>query len=395
MIKFNKQRENNMKNIVVGAGLSGAVVANLIANKLEEEVLVIDKRSTIGGNCYDYTDKETGIIVQKYGPHIFHTNNKQVWDFLSQYTKWHYYFFMPNAYINGCIVNIPFNINSLYQLFSLSMAQRLEEKLIKKYGFGSNIPLLELMKNSDKDIKFIAEYIYEYMFKNYSIKQWELDPKEIDSSVISRVPVRINKDNRYFLDKYQGIPLNGYTKMIENILSHPKITVKLNTDFDSIIEKFDRIIYTGSIDEYFGYKYGKLPYRSLNFETRILDKEYYQKSSVTNYPNNYDFTRITEHKHFLDTKSDKTIITMEYPEEFIINKNERYYPINNPENIMIYQKYLKEAEKINGLYFIGRLGNYKYYNTDEVVNNAFKLFNSLITKRNITEDRELCSTHQR
>lgn len=367
-----------MRNIIVGAGLTGAVLANLIAIVLKEKVLIIDKRDTIAGNIYDEKDSQTGIIVHKYGPHIFHTNNEKVWAFLSKYTEWYDFSFMPNAYINGKFVNIPFNINTIYQLFPSEKAQKLEEKLIREYGYDASIPLLEMLKNPDNDISFISNYIYEYMFKNYTIKQWGFDPKEIDKSITARVPIRISKDNRYFTDKYQGIPLNGYTKMVENILNHPNITIKLNTDFKFVSGHYDRIFYTGSIDEYFDYKYGELPYRSLEFDVREIDKEYYQKSAMTNYPNDYDFTRIVEHKHFLNTKSDKTIITMEYPKQFVLNKNERFYPIAKPENQELYDKYMKEANKIKGLYFIGRLGAYKYLNMDQAVENVFEFFENRI-----------------
>ncbi|MBR6098462.1 UDP-galactopyranose mutase [bacterium] len=369
---------NGMRNIIVGAGLTGAVLANLIAIVLKEKVLIIDKRDTIAGNIYDEKDSQTGIIVHKYGPHIFHTNNEKVWAFLSKYTEWYDFSFMPNAYINGKFVNIPFNINTIYQLFPSEKAQKLEEKLIREYGYDASIPLLEMLKNPDNDISFISNYIYEYMFKNYTIKQWGFDPKEIDKSITARVPIRISKDNRYFTDKYQGIPLNGYTKMVENILNHPNITIKLNTDFKFVSGHYDRIFYTGSIDEYFDYKYGELPYRSLEFDVREIDKEYYQKSAMTNYPNDYDFTRIVEHKHFLNTKSDKTIITMEYPKQFVLNKNERFYPIAKPENQELYDKYMKEANKIKGLYFIGRLGAYKYLNMDQAVENVFEFFENRI-----------------
>lgn len=364
------------KNLVVGTGISGAVLANLIATELNEKVTVIDKRKNIAGNIFDYKDK-TGITVHKYGPHIFHTNNKKVWDYLSKFTKWNYFFLKPNAIIEGNVCNIPFNINTLYQVFSQSQAQKFEEKLINTYGYGTKVPILKLKENSDKDLNFLSSYIYEHMFKNYTIKQWGLKPEEIDPTVTARVPVYVSYDNRYFQDKYQGIPAKGYTKMIENILNHPNIELKLNIDYKNIKEKFDRVFYSGAIDEYFGYKYGELPYRSLEFDIQTVDKEYYQKSAVTNYPNNYDFTRITEHKYFLDEISEKTIISIEYPKPFELGKNERYYPISNPSSQELYNKYKKEAENINGLYFIGRLGDYKYYNMDLAIEKIFELFGEL------------------
>ena len=209
------------------------------------------------------------------------------------------------------------------------------------------------------------------------MKQWGLKPEEIDPEVMARVPFYISFDNRYFQDKYQGIPLEGYTKLVENLLNHPNIKVKLNTDYKDVKEKYKRVFYSGAIDEYFDYKFGQLPYRSLNFEMRTLNQEYYQKSVVTNYPNNYDFTRITEHKYFLNQKSNKTIISFEYPQKFEPGKNERYYPISNPETKELYDKYKQLAEKIEGLYFIGRLGTYRYYNMDKAAENVFELFKTL------------------
>ena len=368
------------KNLVVGAGFSGAVIANLLATILNEKILVIDRKSHIAGNIYDYKDNNTNITVHKYGPHIFHTNNKKVWDYLSKYTKWHYFFLKPDVVIEGKVVSNPFTLTTIHQIFSENLANKFEEKLISKYGYGVKIPILKLKETDDKDLKFLAKYVYENVFEKYTMKQWGLKPEEIDETVTARVPIYISYDNRYFQDKYQGIPLNGYTKMIENILNHPNIEVRLNTDYKTITEKFDRVFYSGAIDEYFDYKFGELPYRSLNFDIQTINREYYQKSVVTNYPNNYDFTRITEHKYFLDEKSDKTIISVEYPEKFELGKNERYYPISNSKNQDLYEKYKKEAEKTPGLYFIGRLGDYKYYNMDLAVEKIFEFFEKEINK---------------
>lgn len=362
------------KNIIVGAGLSGAIVARKIAEELNETVLIIDRKDHIAGNVYDYKDSKTGITIHKYGPHIFHTNSKEVWNFLSRFTEWHFFFLKPNVMIEGKAVTLPFNLTTLYEVFSYPMAKDLEIKLVNKYGYGVKVPILDLKNNDDNNLNFLASYVYEHVFENYTTKQWGLKPEEIDASVTARVPVYVSRDDRYFHDKYQGIPLKGYTKMVENILDHPNIKVKLNTDYKDIKGDFDRIIYTGAIDEFFGYKHGELPYRSLRFDIRTEDKEYYQKAVVTNYPNEYDFTRITEHKHFLDEKSDKTIISIEYPEQFENGKNERYYPISNPENQALYEKYKAEAAEQKNLYFLGRLGDYKYYNMDLAAERALKFF---------------------
>ena len=227
-------------------------------------------------------------------------------------------------------------------------------------------------------MKFIGKYVYENVFKNYTMKQWGLKPEEIDPTVTARVPVYISNDVRYFQDKYQAIPINGYTEMIANILNHKNITVKLNTDCKELdLNNFKSIYYTGAIDEYFDYKFGELPYRSLRFDVQTINKEYYQNTVVTNYPNDYDFTRITEHKYFLDEKSEKTTISIEYPEAFEIGKNERYYPISNEKNNSLYNKYLDEAKNNKNLHFFGRLGDYKYYNMDIAVERVLKLFNDI------------------
>lgn len=375
--------------LIVGAGISGSVLANLIADRLDEEVLIIDRREHIAGNCFDYLASDENITVHKYGPHIFHTNNKEVWDYLSNFTKWHYFYLKPNVMIEGNRVSLPFTLKTLRELFSQSMAERIENKLITKYGYGVKVPILDFQKSEDKDLNFIGKFVYENVFKNYTIKQWALKPEEIDASVTARVPIYISNDARYFQDKYQAIPLKGYTKLIENILNHKNIKVELNTNYKDFpkneIKEFKAVFYTGAIDEYFDYQYGELPYRSLKFDIRTIDKEYYQKSVVTNYPNDYDFTRITEHKYFLDEKSNNTIISVEYPQAFSLGKNERYYPINNEKNDKLYNKYLRESKKIKNVYFFGRLGDYKYYNMDLAVERVFELFeklkNSLFTNK--------------
>ena len=375
--------------LIVGAGISGSVLANLIAEKLNQKVLIIDRREHIAGNCFDYLNANENITVHKYGPHIFHTNNKEVWDYLSNFTKWHYFYLKSNVMIEGNRVSLPFTLKTLRELFSFSMAERIENKLITKYGYGVKVPILDFQKSKDKDLNFIGKFVYENVFKNYTIKQWGLKPEEIDASVTARVPIYISNDSRYFQDKYQAIPIKGYTKLIENILNHKNITVQLNMDYKTLsqneIKEFKAIFYTGAIDEYFDYQYGELPYRSLKFDIMTIDKEYYQKSVVTNYPNDYDFTIITEHKYFLDEKSNKTIISVEYPQAFSLGENERYYPINNDKNDKLYNKYLRESKRLENVYFFSRLGDYKYYNMDLAVERVFellkKLENSIFTNK--------------
>jgi len=362
-----------MTYLIVGAGLSGAVIAQQIAMKKDSRVIVIDQRDHIGGNIFDYTD-DNGVMVHKYGPHAFHTNNKEVWDYLSQFTKWHLYGHRVKAIIEGIEATLPFNLDTIYELFPPKQAQKYENKLIETFGYKKKIPILELVKTDDKDLKFLGEYVYRHIFVGYTTKQWGLKPEELDGSVTARVPIYISRDNRYFQDTYQAIPKDGYTKMVENILDHPNIEVKLNTKFqDFDTSGFDKIIFTGMIDEYYDFKYGKLPYRSLEFDLQTVDSEYFQSLAQINYPNNYDFTRITEFKYFLNQKTDKTTIALEYPAEYKEGINDPYYPIPSDVNQANYEKYKQLAQNDQKTIFAGRLANYIYLNMDQIVENALKI----------------------
>lgn len=279
------------------------------------------------------------------------------------------------AVIEGIEIPVPFNINSMNMVFPSCLSEKLQEKLISKFGFGKKVPILELRQCDDQDLNFLADYIYKRIFLDYTLKQWGVKPEDLDPLVTGRVPVYISRDDRYFQNKYQGIPLNSYTKMMENMLDHPLIKVKLNASFNDVKDNIDyeKLYYTGAIDEYFDYKFGELPYRSINLDFQKYDKEYYQSNSVINYPENYTFTRIGEYKYFLDDKSDKTIVSFEYPEAFARGKNERYYPIINEENLALYQKYLEEAKKDSRLMFLGRLGDYKYYDMDKAIERVLNM----------------------
>ena len=366
-----------MKNLVVGAGLTGSVIANLIANKWGEKVTVIDKNNFVGGNINDYVDEQTQIHVHRFGPHIFHTNSERVWNYLSKFTSWHEYSFEPNVVIKGKKVTLPFNLNTIKQCFDEQTADKYIKKLVDTYGMEHKVPILELKQTDDEDLKFIADFVYKYVFEGYTMKQWGLKPEEIDPSITARVPVFISYDNRYFQDKYQAIPKNGYTEMVQNILNNKNIEVRLNTKYQDLNESFDRIFYTGSIDEFFDYKYGMLPYRSLTFDIETHNCEYYQPTAMVNYPCDNDFTRITEHKHFLSEKSEKTIISKEFSHAFELGKNERYYPIKSDVNAELYDKYLNDVKQQKNTYFLGRLGAYKYYNMDQAVLAALEFFESI------------------
>jgi UDP-galactopyranose mutase len=371
--------------IIVGAGLAGVVIAQQIATKLDKKVLIIEKRNHIGGNCYDFKD-ENNILIHKYGPHLFHTEDKEVIEYLSEFTTWDIYNHEVLAYIDGKKIPIPFNFNTLYEVFPESKAKVLEEKLLKNYEYNSKVPILELKKSTDEDLAFLADYIYEKIFVNYTAKQWGMKPEDMDGAVTARVPVFVGRDNRYFNDKYQMLPSNGYTKMIEKMLEHKNIKLMLSTDFKevcSIKEKefflFDKkfkgkVIYTGQIDEIFDYKFGNLPYRSVDMKFETVDKEYYQEKATVNYPNDYEFTRITEFKHIHPTKSDKTTILKEYPQEYKIGENTPYYPIFTNENQQNYNKYLEYSKEFEDLVLVGRLAEYKYYDMDDIVKRALEVF---------------------
>ena len=366
-----------MKNLVVGAGFSGAVIAYLLANQLGEKVCVIDKKEHVAGNCYDYRD-ENGIMIHKYGSHIFHTNSEKVWNFIKQFTDFNTYMHKVIGVLDGIETHIPFNFNTLYDVFPYTYAKKLEKKLLENFELNSKVPILEFQKQDDKDLKYLANYVYEKIFLHYTTKQWGVSPEDVDGAVTARVPVYLSKDNRYFQDKYQGIPLDGYTKVVEKMLDNTNIELKLGVDFKDIDKsEYDRIFYTGPIDEYFNYKFGQLPYRSVNFKFETYNKEYYQSNACVNYPCNYDFTRIHEYKYYLDDKSAKTVIAKEYSESFELGKNERYYPIPKDENAKLYNQYLELAQKEQNVYFLGRLGDYKYYDMDKAILRAIELFEKI------------------
>lgn len=367
-----------VKNLIVGCGFSGATLAYKIATELKEEVLIIDSKNHIGGNCHDYWDN--GICVHQYGTHIFHTNLKEVWDFISLFTDWYPYMHMVKGNIDGQEVPIPFNLNSIHQIFPKSIADTLENKLIGKFGFNIKVPILELRKAGDKDLEYLADYVYEKVFLHYTLKQWDLRPEDMDPAVTGRVPIYISRDNRYFQDTFQGIPLAGYTAIIEKMLDCELIKTQLNTKYHDIKDKiqYERLFYTGPIDEFFDYELGELPYRSLKFDFLKFDRPYFQSGAVINYPNNYNFTRIGEYKYFLNSITDKTIVSYEYPQAYKMGKNERYYPIVKEENINLYNQYLQKAQSLKNTYFLGRLGDYKYYDMDKAIHRALEVFGRII-----------------
>lgn len=366
--------------LIVGTGLAGSILAERIASQLDRRVIIIDKRFHIGGNCYDFR-QDDGVLIHKYGPHIFHTSNLKQFEYISRFTEWNKYFHTVLGSVDGKLVPVPFNFNSLYAIFPLKFAKKLEEKLISKFGFGIKIPILKLKEDADDEIQFLADYVYRNVFLNYTTKQWGLTPEELDPTVTSRIPVFLSRDDRYFQDTYQGIPKDGYTKIFERMLNHPNIKVLLNTDFAEVKDeiKYKYLIYTGAIDEYFDYKLGELPYRSLRFDLQKFELQQYQPVAQVNYPNNNQYTRITEFKYFLPYNTPSTTVAFEYPEQFQLGLNERFYPIPRTENRTLYEKYLELANQISSnTLFVGRLAEYRYYNMNEVAGVALMMFDTKV-----------------
>lgn len=356
--------------LVVGAGFAGSVIAERLASQANKKVLVIDKREHIAGNAYDYYNPD-GILIHKYGPHIFHTNSKEVFTYLSQFTEWRSYEHKVLASVDGQLVPMPINLNTINKLYNLNLSSAeldkfFEERAEKKAGIKTS---------EDVVVNKVGRELYEKFFRGYTRKMWDLDPSELDASVTSRVPTRTNCDDRYFTDSYQAMPLHGYTCMFQKMLSHPNIKVMLNTDYKEIINVIPHknIIYTGPIDEFFNYRFGKLPYRSLDFKFETLDKETFQSTGTINYPNEQMYTRITEFKYLTGQKHHKTSVVYEFPKA----SGDPYYPIPRAENAEIYKKYQRLAEAQTNVYFTGRLATYKYYNMDQVVAQSLTLFKKL------------------
>ncbi len=376
-------------HVVVGAGFAGAVLARELAAS-GRRVLLVEKRTHIGGNCYDYHD-EHGILVHRYGPHLFHTSNGEVFHYLGRFTQWQEYQHRVLAVVDGQQIPLPFNLNALHLLFPASRAILLEKRLIDTFGFDVKVPILDLKKTGDGDLKKLADFIYNKIFVNYTSKQWGCRPEAISSEVMSRVPVCISRDDRYFQDRYQVVPRHGYTRLFENLLDHPRIHLLLNTDYRDIITiDFDKgkirlfdtsfqgkLIYTGMIDALFDYRFGRLPYRALHFDFEHLGLEFFQDAAVINYPNDYDFTRITEFKRISGQQSGWTTILREYPGPYDPADEKRKtpcYPVFTDDNQRTYEKYAEYARQWEQIVLIGRLAEYRYYDMDDIVARALAVF---------------------
>lgn len=367
--------------LIIGAGISGSVLAERYAKK-GKTVLVLEKRDHIAGNCYDYID-ENGILVSKYGAHLFHTNYEEVWSYVNQFSEWYPWEHKVVAKVDEHTVPIPVNMTTVNTLFNLDLKNESE---MAQWLEDNRIAIDDPENGREAVLNKVGPILYEKMFRHYTKKQWDKYPEELDASVLNRIPVRTNTDDRYFSDKYQALPKHGYTRIFINLLDHPNITIKLNTDYFDVKDQFstfEKIFYTGPIDRFFEFKHSlndQLEYRSINFVSETVNKPYFQENSVVNYPGvEVEFTRIIEYKHFGNQQSEKTTIVREYTTD----EGEPYYPVLNKKNQEIYNKYKEEAAKHPNIHFVGRLANYKYFNMDQAFKNALDLFHELEEKKTL------------
>lgn len=365
--------------VIIGAGFAGSVLAERLANDGNKKVLLIDKRNHIGGNAYDFYD-DAGILIHKYGPHIFHTNSPEIFKYLSDFTKWRSYEHRVLSAVDGQLLPMPINLDTVNRLYNLNLTS---EELVTY--FAEKAEDVDIINTSeDVIVSKIGRDLYEKFFRGYTRKQWDADPSELSAMVTSRIPVRTDRDDRYFSDSFQAMPLHGYTRMFENMLTHPNINIMLQTDYHDIKDAivYKQLIFTGPIDEYFDYCYGKLPYRSLKFKHQTLDQPAMQSVAVVNYPNEQEYTRITEYKHLTGQVHAQTSITYEYP----CWDGDPFYPVPKSENQELYRKYAALAKEIPDVHFAGRLGTYRYYNMDQVVAQALTLYKKLITNDSLIRE---------
>jgi UDP-galactopyranose mutase len=371
--RVQRSRELHMFDyLVVGAGFAGAVMAERLAADADRKVLIVDKRMHIGGNAYDVHDA-AGILVHKYGPHIFHTNSRDVFEYLSRFTEWRPYQHRVRAWVDGRLLPIPINLDTVNEMYGLSLTSFELEQFFASVAE----PRCPARTSEDVIVSKVGRELYNKFFRNYTRKQWGLDPSELDAAVTARVPVRTNRDDRYFADTYQAMPLHGYTRMFERMLSHPNIKVMLNTDYREIQKAipYGEMVYTGPIDEFFDYQFGKLPYRSLEFRFETFDKPLFQDAPVVNYPNENPYTRCTEFKYLTGQEHPKTSVVYEYPKA----EGDPYYPVPRPENAAMYRQYQHLAERTPDVHFCGRLATYRYYNMDQVVAQALALYGRIVS----------------
>lgn len=374
--------------IVIGAGTAGCTVARQLAEQ-GKKVLILEKKNHIAGNCYDAKD-EHGVLIHVYGPHIFHTSKENVYEFLSRFTEWYEFRHEVVANVHGRLMPVPFNLHTLKVAYGEVRAKELEEKLVRIYGMGTKVPILDLMNHEDADLQMIGKFVYDNIYVYYTMKQWGKKPEEIDPAVTARVPVNISYDNGYFADKYQGVPLYGFTPMFEKMVEHENITIQLGVEAKDVLEVADGnvlyqgevfhgdVIFTGPIDEFFDCKYGRLPYRTLDFSFEYYEQDDYQGHSVVNYTVDQDYTRITEYKYLTGQQCKGTTISKEYPSAYTGEEGQiPYYSIANEDNHALYAKYKAEVEEVANFHLLGRLAEYQYYNIDVMVEKAMELAEKL------------------
>jgi UDP-galactopyranose mutase len=359
--------------LIVGAGFAGSVLAERLASQLNQRVLVVEKRPHIGGNAYDRHD-DAGILIHPYGPHIFHTNSSDVFDYLSRFTAWRPYQHRVLASVDGQLLPLPINLDTVNRLYGLNLTSFQMEQFLDSMAEKKD----RILTSEDVVVNRVGRDLYNKFFRGYTRKQWALDPSELDASVTARVPTRTNRDDRYFTDTYQAMPLHGYTRLFENLLRHPRIQLMLNTDYHDIVNlvPWRHMIYTGPVDAFFNYQHGKLAYRSLDFQHVTLPQEWAQTVGTVNHPNDYGYTRVSEFKHMTGQQHHCTSLVYEYP----CAEGNPYYPIPRPENAALYRRYESDAEALSAVSFVGRLATYKYYNMDQVVAQALTLFKRLRTR---------------
>ena len=359
--------------VIVGAGFAGSVLAERLARDLGKRVLIIDRRNHIGGNAYDYFD-DAGILVH-VGP-IFHTNSREIFEYLSQFTEWRLYQHQVLASVDGQLLPIPINLDTINSVYGLNLNSHQAEDFLSSLAEKRET----IRTSEDVVVSKVGTELYQKFFRNYTRKQRGLDPSELDAQVAGRVPVRTNRDRRYFTDSYQAMPRRGYTRMFENMLDHPRIKILLQTDYREVMGaiNYKELIYSGPIDEFFDYRFGKLPYRSLAFRHETHETEVYQPVAVVNYPNEYAFTRITEFKHLTGQKHAKTSIVYEFPQD----EGDPNYPIPRRENTDRYALYNELAKQNPRVHFVGRLGTYKYYNMDQIVGQSLTMYKRLKSRLN-------------
>lgn len=366
--------------LIVGAGFAGAVLAERLARGLGKAVLLCDRRYHIGGNAYDCAD-QAGILVHKYGPHIFHTNSQEIFDYLSRFTAWRPYEHRALASVEGKLLPLPINLDTINAFYGLALNAAEAGEFLNSIAEARH----PIRTSEDAVVSRVGRPLYEKLFRGYTRKQWGLDPSELDAQVTARIPVRTDRDDRYFTDRFQFMPRHGFTRMFENMLDHPLISIALNCDYRDVRKsvRYRELIFTGPVDEFFDLRFGKLPYRSLEFRRETRDQEQFQPVGVVTYPNDFEYTRITEFKHLTGQQHPKTSLLYEYP----CSSGDPYYPIPRPESASLYARYRALAESTPNVHFAGRLATYRYYNMDQVVGQALRLYRKLSAKqgRNLAE----------